>query len=439
MKKGTADILKRVGWVGLCIAGLCVLFASLSGLANRPLRRAYAALEADGRPMDPAQIIPPPIPDADNAAPIYQAAALQLKTEPGGEELGALAARMLEDESDAEAEEAFRALCARPFVQDAIEMLRKGSRRAGCRYDIDYSMGWETLLPHIGELRNLSRIICGKARLSVAQGLQEEAWDDAITSLRLANALQNEPALISQLVRMAQFSLAVNAIRFVAARGAPNPQQYDETTRLLLTFEDIAPLVLALDGERLMLGEWAFDQPPSELKKIFGDEQSIPVAFYSYFPPLRQHDRAAYLSTMHAYANNAIAPYSPCDTDLDEQLLNDVPRHFMLTRLLAPPLSAVKGRFVIMIAQARVTRVGLAAIRFKQDQGAFPPDLQALELADTDDPFTGKPLIYRATDHDFTIYSVGKNLSDNGGTESKDPRSGDIVWRFEKHTQAGQL
>jgi hypothetical protein len=91
-----------------------------------------------------------------------------------------------------------------------------------------------------------------------------------------------------------------------------------------------------------------------------------------------------------------------------------------------------------MIAQTRVTRAGLAAIRFKQEQGAFPSDLQTLKLANADDPFTGKPLIYRPTDRGFTIYSVGINMVDDGGTKGKNSRSGDEVWRYEERHPAEQ-
>jgi hypothetical protein len=103
----------------------------------------------------------------------------------------------------------------------------------------------------------------------------------------------------------------------------------------------------------------------------------------------------------------------------------------MLTRSMVPALSATKAKFTAMIAKTRVTRNGLAAIRFKQEHGAFPSDLQALKLANADDPFTGKPLIYRPTDRGFTIYSVGMNVVDDGGTKGNNWRSGDEVWRYE--------
>jgi hypothetical protein len=96
----------------------------------------------------------------------------------------------------------------------------------------------------------------------------------------------------------------------------------------------------------------------------------------------------------------------------------------------------------------RVTQAGLIALRYRQEKGRYPADLQAMNLNDLLDPFTGKPLIYHATASGFTVYSVGENENDDGGVKSNeaDRRLGwiipgirkvayddikpDIVWSF---------
>jgi len=435
MKKRTATVLK---WAGIVVLAMGVLYAVLLGFANRSLRRAYATLEAGGRPMKAQQIILADIPNSDNAALIYKAVVLQLKAEEAGEqdlfeELGDLASRIRAEKPDAEAEEQFRAICQRKVVQDAIAMLRRGASKAGCRYDLDYSKGARILLPHIADLRTLSRILCAKARMEVAQGRGEEAWGDVITSLRLANALHSEPLLISQLVRIAQFSLAADTIPSVAAIAAPDQQQCDAIAELLLSFEDTAPLVAAMDGERLLLGEWAFNLPRSELRKtvvlVNGGAKHV-IALGTIFPPLLHRDHAAYLTVMHAYATNATGRYSSSDVALGDELLNEVPRYCILTRMLVPALSAAKGRYVSMIAQARVTRAGLAVMQHVTNENAYPANLEALRTGNLVDPFTGGALAYKTTPSGFVVYSVGENLTDDGGTTAKDRRDGDIVWNY---------
>jgi hypothetical protein len=88
-------------------------------------------------------------------------------------------------------------------------------------------------------------------------------------------------------------------------------------------------------------------------------------------------------------------------------------------------------------AQARheamldLAQLGLAVEQFHAETGAFPQSLAEIadRLADGDpaDPFTGKLYAYRTTDGGFLLYSVGRNLIDDGGVH--DLREGDIVWR----------
>ena len=59
-----------------------MIYAIALAFSAARLRRAYAALEKSGRPMQAAEIIPPAIPDTENAALLYQSAALLLKAEP---------------------------------------------------------------------------------------------------------------------------------------------------------------------------------------------------------------------------------------------------------------------------------------------------------------------------------------------------------------------
>ena len=109
MKRKTAVALK---WIALVILALGIVHAVLLGLSARSLRRAYADLEAAGRPMSANEIIPPPLSFSENAASLYEAAVLQLKARASGDttlydDLSSLSAGFLGDEPDAAA--SFRA------------------------------------------------------------------------------------------------------------------------------------------------------------------------------------------------------------------------------------------------------------------------------------------------------------------------------------------
>ena len=123
--------------------------------ANRALHNAYSALEADGRPMKLEQIIPSEISDADNAALAYEAVILKLKAEKLGEEslldkLGSLAEEILgqtegvlDENSSDRARNEFWELSQTKIISDALKDLQRGTAKPACRFNLDYSKGFE--------------------------------------------------------------------------------------------------------------------------------------------------------------------------------------------------------------------------------------------------------------------------------------------------------
>ncbi len=431
MKKKTATVLK---WISGVIALIGIVYSGFTWHANRELSRVYAALEADGRPLTAAEITPPAIPDQDNAALVYEAVVLQLKSESSGEEdlfslLNDLAKTIMgKTESKEDAVQTFIQLSKNDVFADALARLHAGSRKSGCSFDLDYSKGAELLLPHISELRSLSNLLCVTARMQADAGDKTAAWETILTSLRLANALKDEPLLISQLVRMAMFDSSANAIQALAQKTLPSEPQSREIEELLLNFEDIDPFLLGMDGERLLFGEWAFNFTQNDLlEQLTGDSSLMGRAYASMLInlPLRKYDQATYLKVMHTSTQHALAPYSPDNASLVEDMLMDAGPFAILTSLLAPATSQAHARHVSMIAKARITRAGLNVLRQREKADSFPETLEPL-----DDPFVQKPLIYKTSSKGFIIYSVGKNLNDDDGSASEDRDDNDIVWRY---------
>ena len=82
----------------------------------------------------------------------------------------------------------------------------------------------------------------------------------------------------------------------------------------------------------------------------------------------------------------------------------------------------------------------LAILRYKDDKDRFPKDLQELLSAKylsqlPMDPYSNKTLVYRQTEKNFMLYSLGQDFDDDGGTHSdwgRYERGGDYVfWPFE--------
>ena len=79
MLKALRSILK---WFGIGLLALATLYTVLVAIGSIAVSREKAALRADGRPMTIEEIIPPEIPDEDNAALRYNAAFEAIKEQP---------------------------------------------------------------------------------------------------------------------------------------------------------------------------------------------------------------------------------------------------------------------------------------------------------------------------------------------------------------------
>lgn len=436
MKKRTTKVLT---WVGAFILVLALVAAVFLGTGRRSLRKAYEALEADGRPMTPEQVIPAQIPDSDNAALVYQAVVLQLQAEEAGEggllpEAGALGDLITKGKADDEDLKRFKELMSRETVLQAMAQLERGTLKKGCRYDLDYSKGAEILMPHISHLRNLSRIVCGQALVAAAEGKEKESWDTVIVALRLADALREEPLLISQLVRIAQFAMTADTIQALTKESLPGKEQYAEIVSLVGEFEEMEPFVRSLDGERILCGEWAFRVFGPDMLYAVADTGSPPqfqvLVFGFMFSVVKDQDHAAYLDAMRLQTAFATQPFSAESEAKYNAIDKDIPVYCILTRLLLPALGAARSRYFCTVSLARVTRAGLTALCQAGTSEGYPESIEGIKADGLIDPFTNRPLIYRKMESGFIVYSVGPDLNDDGGGALEKWKKGDIAWRY---------
>ena len=87
-------------------------------------------------------------------------------------------------------------------------------------------------------------------------------------------------------------------------------------------------------------------------------------------------------------------------------------------------------------ADVQVTLSIIAILRYKQDTGVYPENLEQL-IADSYlkelpmDPYTDKPLVYRRTADNFILYSIGHNFKDDGGKPEIDRNGRPRLWDYD--------
>jgi hypothetical protein len=159
-----------------------------------------------------------------------------------------------------------------------------------------------------------------------------------------------------------------------------------------------------------------------------------------------QLDQACLLRSELDLVDLSQEPYHTAKERLDElqtELVDSVPRLYVLTRQLVPALTKLQMAVARAQAWVRTARVGLALETFRAKTGAYPDSLGALvpsllpELPL--DPFTGGGLLYRLEDKELLVYSVGDNGKDDGGLRETEkagkklnPGTDDIAWRVSR-------
>lgn len=433
--------LVRVPAMALLI--LALVYSALLLYSATVLRRAYADLEAAGRPMTLDDLVPPPVPDTDNGALLLESAIARLRTEQvGTTNLFGYAASLLQDLSAdhplgtntlAQAYAVFQ----RPTVIQALDQVREAREKGAYRADINYEDGPGALLPHLAPMRSLSRCLAAKARVETRLGHMSDAWDTLETGLALANSLQQEPILVSQLVRLAQVGVMCRAMEPLLCVDTPSDERGAEIIAELLHFEDRQAFVAAIDMERIGLGEWCFRRRPTELRNLareLGGWEGLSVL--AFFTPLRQADHASYLRLLSKLAEASAQPFHRLDFRTLEKEAHDIPEYFVFTRVLVPAIPACRKREALGLAHARLARLGLALSQYRAEHGSYPATLQTLagtlEGPLPRDPMTGNAFLYRREGDGYVLYSVGANLKDDGGQDRREENGRqplDLVWQ----------
>ena len=440
MRKRTVKILTGIAII-LVVLGL--IYAIAVSVSSAKLRRAYADLKKDGRPMLPGLVIPREVSDANNAALLYECAIQLLKAQPAPENnllwyLGDLSDTLIKESLDSDKPAELKQLIGQDAVTQALSIFEQGTRRDSCRFNLDYDDGINMQLNHLPQLRNLARIFCAKAYLEAEAGNPNTAWNMVPTHFKSADALRTEPSLISQLVRIQMIRLSCDTIKKLCEIAPPNVQQTSNIQNLLNDLDDIRTLIYSIDAERLLFGEWVFNLPKYKLFNLNlhnnqQDDRGLIFRLLYYgiiLKPVFLADHAAYLRYMHEGARFAEQPYSPKEAEVLEKGLQK--KRHILTNMLAPALFRVKQIHYEMTSELRITQAGLALLQYKQTEDTFPATLEALKLQNTKDPFSDGLLLYKTKGQGFVLYSVGPDQKDNDGSprQKNQETDWDIVWSY---------
>ncbi|MGD9692720.1 MAG: hypothetical protein AB7G17_06045 [Phycisphaerales bacterium] len=312
-----------------------------------------------------------------------------------------------------------------------------------------------TLLPHLGEMRHLTRLLAAEAVLAAERGDGERAAGSVVAIVRTAEHTREIPFLINDLVGVAQLALACDtASRMLHEHhDAFSAAQLRDMAHALSAHDGGGRVRVSLDGERASFHDfvqraysddgdgngrlvavldmfeedsvWTGPRPRSVTSAAVGPLLMAASAprhdLLARFDALLERFRAA--GELPLVERRAEVARVESEFGLDRPDIWESNR-YALVHLLTPSLTTViaAGDLATMRRDAALTAIALELHR--REHGTYPATLTELTPRHMpsvpEDRFVGRPMGYRLDEQGMPIlYSVGNDGDDDGGRLSE--------------------
>lgn len=204
---------------------------------------------------------------------------------------------------------------------------------------------------------------------------------------------------------------------------APNQAQLEKLDSILAGIDSKKSYAQSLKGERVL-----FLTNSEHMKSSFG-----------WFPT-NYADIVCYLDAVERQIKDSGLIYKEAKSRglFDEG--KDLPFYCFLSSLSIPTFSKAMALNYVVEAEIACGRASLAVEAYNNKFGIYPGKFSEVrpigKLHIPNDPFTGKPLMYRPLKNGYVIYSLGENQKDNGGLNERQDKNAkgadDICWKVER-------
>lgn len=308
---------------------------------------------------------------------------------------------------------------------EGLSLIEQASRCPDCDWQFDYS---GKTMPEAGDAwaldnvtgitstkRQAFRVLRFQTAVLLAEQKPQQALEVCHTMLRLHRLFAGDPLLLNYLVSSAIYSLvtteSLNQVLRAGTFSAEDHARLEET----LSADD-----LAANFRNALVTERAYSL------EAFDEMRGLRALLLMSRMPWFTNDNLAMADLFDTVADSTSRPY-------DEKLRAELENYQdggTFTVLTLPAMSASRATFARQLAAQRTARVLNRLVELDPggeknlalDQLNLPADVLI-------DPYDGQPLRHKYTPNGWLVYSVGKNLQDDGGTlvDRKDEGLGPVA------------
>jgi len=313
----------------------------------------------------------------------------------------------------------------------------------------------------LSPLRKLVRMIAWRSRIDREQGGLQQSIEDSLAIARAAGHWQGKGTLVEQLVGIAISGPGHAEILSLLANQKISANQLQRLQEQLSQIYPGGYPLINMEGERLAFmdivqrsftdggpggghlipGSWNeyMDSTPHDPDV---EEKLLFMPLYTAVSMVHARRDATVAKANEIYALQSklarMTPYQRHVSNLKtaDEIMYETWRNyrFFLVGVFMP----ASGRISEIVYRGKTHHEASVAIlalqRWRLEKDQYPASLKELVTAGflnklPMDPWSDKPLVYKKTDDDFILYSVGYNFTDDGGEFGKD-RNGNIrQWR----------
>ncbi len=390
------------------LAAICLVFAAVWTATNIYatilLNRELAAIRQRGEPLTMAELAPPPVPDAQNAAILYAKAAAQLKYEVGDDShlLGYYAGTMTKMPPQvvfANRKRIFeRNHNVTRLLLQAAEMTNFRALRSSEKIDgKDYSLP----KPYI-HMRKFARFMGAQAEYQAQIGNRAQALECVNAVYRISDHIAQEPNVNFLTLTMPVECIGHAALARVLDIEYISPEEAEKFNLALPDGNLDAGFQHALFAERIF--GLSFFNDPERWWQIMKSPEEFSLAtwkdrfLFNILAPLRKLDAAAYLQTDFS--------------------INNAPWYAVITKQISPSFNRLK-QFTEQTQDMReMARIAIALKLWKQSHKAYPKllgELKTIPISNLQSALNRKTIGYKTKGDSFLLYSFGMNRRDDGG------------------------
>ena len=395
------------------------------------LRREISKIQAAGQPLTFKDLNAalPKVDERDDAGPYYQAAMALLRD--GGSTplwdaynayLDALSKSPASRPAGATAEQIDLLLKDNALT---LDMLDRGAKCPGCRFDIGVENGMGYCLERLSRVRAIARLVGLRALVRASNGDADGAVDSLICMLKMLRTLDDQPVMICFLVKVACTSLASMDAKTVLETSQPSDSAMGRLQEAFLAADPPRSMERVMLTERVLGLEIMRDTLAGSVS--LGGPRDTTTNLSGQFPasgfwsrPMMQHMAVGYLQDSARFVSNAGKPWP----DALMAIRSSGEARSTFGQIVAPPLAKMCTLTARAVADSRCTAVAIMVERYRRTHGRLPETLADLVPEYVRslpvDPFTGKDLLYRHDERSYVVYSVGEDQTDSGGAVDPD-------------------